>query len=162
MKITYARSGMVGPALQSRMRDAHKYRAPLGWAGLGIWWRQVIESCYHQGSDSGVGVCRISGPPASGVVEGKSQDAGVLSVRVASLAMNLGSGCPAHPWRLSEAKQSPPSRSCSFFRKRGRQLGVPGVWRRIGWPLSSGVWPKGFDCLSFRESSVPPPYLEFV
>lgn len=100
MKITYARSGMVGPALQSRMRDAHKYRAPLGWAGLGIWWRQVIESCYHQGSDSGVGVCRISGPPASGVVEGKSQDAGVLSVRVASLAMNLGSGCPAHPWRL--------------------------------------------------------------
>ena len=36
------------------VRDAHKYRAPLGKAGLGTWWRQVIESCYLQGSDSGV------------------------------------------------------------------------------------------------------------
>lgn len=35
-----------------------KCQAPLGRTGLSTWWRQVIESCYHQGSESGVGVCR--------------------------------------------------------------------------------------------------------
>lgn len=44
-----------------------------GGRGLALWWRQVIESCYHQGSESGVSVCRIL-VPALGVVSGKLQD----------------------------------------------------------------------------------------
>ena len=70
-----------------------------GERGLALWWRQVIESCYHQGSDSGIGVCRGL-TPAMGVFRVKLQALPIRSAGVASIAVIPGPPCLAWSWRL--------------------------------------------------------------